>query len=116
MIVTISLRKNFHINGGIEINITSRTKDFTKLYGYIKRVDELFNLVPHELLEEYENSLVLYYETDDIEREEDSLYSKSNRNFNSNIIKLSEDVITFEDFLERENIKLSNNVEVENEL
>lgn len=53
-----------------------------------------------EQLKDFEESLQLYYETDDIDTNKwGELYSKSNTNFNQNIISLSEGTITYDDFI-----------------
>lgn len=53
-------------------------------------------------LKEFEETLDLYYEKNDIDFDENTaeLYSKSNKNFNYSIISFSEGLITYEDFLE----------------
>ena len=55
-----------------------------------------------EQLEDFEETLHLYFETNDIEYDKDTLelYSKSNQQFNSNIICLAEGAESLEDFLE----------------
>ena len=54
-----------------------------------------------EQLNEFEKSLHLYYETDDIAINElGELYSKSNKYFNNNIIALSEGMISYYDLLQ----------------
>ncbi len=86
-------------------------EEFPLLYCYIEKAEELYDIVYYDTLKEYEQSLYLYFETDDIVREDDEIYSKSNNEFNVNIIKLAEDVIQFNYFLENENIKTSENKE-----
>lgn len=86
--------------------------EFPLLYCYIEKVQELLNIIPYDTLKEYENSLHLYFETNDIERKDCELYSKSDVEFNSNIIKLAENVIQFDDFLDNENIEKSENLEL----
>lgn len=67
-----------------------------------------------EELKEFEKTLDLYYEKDDIDFDENTaeLYSKSNKNFNYNIISLSEGIITYEDFLEDYKKDIPNNFEI----
>lgn len=88
-------------------------EEFPLLYYYIEKSEKLFDIVNYDMLKEYEESLNLYFKTDDIIREEDEIYSKSNQEFNRNIIKLADDVIGFNDFLENENIKKSEKTELE---
>lgn len=53
-----------------------------------------------EQLNEFEETLHLYYETEDIDTNKwGELYSKSNKSFNNNIISLSEGMITYDDFI-----------------
>lgn len=53
-----------------------------------------------EQLKDFEESLHLYYETDDIDTNQwGELYSKSNTSFNHNIISLSEGMIEYNDFI-----------------
>lgn len=53
-----------------------------------------------EELKDFEKSLQLYHETDDIDINElGELYSKSNTDFNENIIALSEGSISYDDFI-----------------
>lgn len=53
-----------------------------------------------EQLKDFEESLHLYYETDDIDTNKwGELYSKSNKAFNNNIISLSEGMIDYNDFI-----------------
>ncbi len=53
-----------------------------------------------EQLKDFEESLHLYYETDDIDTNQwGELYSKSNTTFNHNIISLSEGMIDYNDFI-----------------
>lgn len=53
-------------------------------------------------LDDFEKTLYLYFEIDDIELDNVNLeiYSKSNSKFNSNIIFLAEGLLTYEEFLE----------------
>lgn len=88
-------------------------EEFPLLYYYIEKSEKLFDIVNYDMLKEYEESLNLYFKTDDIIREDDEIYSKSNQEFNRNIIKLADDVIGFNDFLENENIKKSEKTEAE---
>ncbi len=87
-------------------------EEFPLLYCYIEKAEELYDIVSYDTLKEYEQSLHLYFETDDIVREDDEIYSKSNTEFNVNIIKLADNVIQFKDFLENENIKINENAEL----
>lgn len=66
------------------------------------KIFEFFNYFSLEQLEDFEKTLHLYFETDDIEYDKNTLelYSKSNSYFNSNIICLAERAESFEDFLE----------------
>lgn len=96
-----------------------REKTMNEKYPYLKQYlsHENFNIIKGSVHgdEEYKNnilifldeSLRLYYETDDLVLDtfDDHLYSKTGRQFNSNIIKLSNDVITIEDFLENSNLE-----------
>lgn len=53
-----------------------------------------------EQLNEFEETLHLYYETEDIDTNKwGELYSKSNKSFNNNIISLSEGMISYDDFI-----------------
>ena len=65
-------------------------------------------------LKEFEETLDLYYEKNDIDFDENTaeLYSKSNKYFNYNIISLSEGIITYEDFLEDYKKDIPNNFEL----
>ena len=108
----------FNFNDNFDLDITDKLKnyldkeEFSLIYYYIAKSDILFDNVPYEQLKKYENSLHLYYETDDIIIEKyDDLYSKSDKEFSKNIIKLAEDVISYDEFKEREN--LSFNIELE---
>lgn len=87
-------------------------EEFPLLYCYIEKAEELYDIVSYDTLKEYEQSLHLYFETDDIVREDEQIYSKSNTEFNVNIIKLADDVIQFKDFLENENIEINENAEL----
>lgn len=96
-----------------------REKNMNEKYPYLKQYlsHENYNIIEGSVHgdEEYKNnvlmfldeSLRLYYETDDLALDtfDDHLYSKTGRQFNSNIIKLSDDVITIEDFLENSNLE-----------
>lgn len=96
-----------------------REKNMNEKYPYLKQFlsHENYNIIKGSVHgdEEYKNnalmfldeSLRLYYETDDLALDafDDHLYSKTGRQFNSNIIKLSDDVITIEDFLENSNLE-----------
>ena len=66
------------------------------------KIFEFFDYFSLEQLEDFEKTLHLYFETDDIEYDKETLemYSKSNAMFNSNIICLAEGAETLEDFLE----------------
>lgn len=61
---------------------------------------DFYNYFSLEQLNEFEESLHLYYETEDIDTNEwGELYSKSNKSFNNNIISLSEGTISYDDFI-----------------
>lgn len=66
-------------------------------------IDDEIDFYKHfslEQLKDFETSLHLYYETDDIDTNEyGELYSKSNTTFNHNIISLSEGMIDYNDFV-----------------
>lgn len=74
-------------------------------YPLIKKyiIDDEIDFYKHfslEQLKDFETSLHLYYETDDIDTNEyGELYSKSNTTFNHNIISLSEGMIDYNDFI-----------------
>lgn len=62
--------------------------------------DNFYNYFSLEQLNEFEKSLHLYYETDDMEIDKiRGLYSKSNQFFNNDIISLSEGMINYYDFV-----------------
>ncbi len=67
-----------------------------------EKIFEFFEYFTLEQLEDFEETLHLYFETNDIEYDKDTLelYSKSNQQFNSNIICLAEGAESLEDFLE----------------
>ena len=67
-----------------------------------EKIYEFFDYFSLEQLEDFEETLHLYFETEDIVYDKDTLelYSKSNKHFNSNIICLAEKTKTLEDFLE----------------
>ncbi len=72
---------------------------------YLVLEEENFEFYRHFSLEElndFEKTLYLYFEADDIELDNVTLemYSKSNSKFNSNIICLAEGLLTYEEFLE----------------
>ncbi len=72
---------------------------------YLVLKKENFEFYRHFSLEElndFEKTLYLYFEADDIELDNVTLemYSKSNSKFNSNIICLAEGLLTYEEFLE----------------
>lgn len=83
-----------------------RVKDeFPLLEKYIVDDEIAFDFYDNftlEELKEFEETLDLYYEKNDIDFDENTaeLYSKSNKNFNYSIISFSEGLITYEDFLE----------------
>lgn len=61
---------------------------------------DFYNYFSLEQLNDFEQSLYLYYETDDIDTSKwGELYSKSNTPFNHNIISLSEGMIDYDDFI-----------------
>lgn len=78
-----------------------------KYYPLLKRhileedkVSDFFNHFSLEQLNDFEESLHLYYETNDIDADEwGVLYSKSNNDFNYNIIAVSEGTLDFNDFM-----------------
>ncbi len=67
-----------------------------------EKIFEFFDYFTLEQLEDFEKTLHLYYETDDMyyDKETLELHSKSNSNYNSNIICLAEKATTYEDFIE----------------
>lgn len=75
---------------------------------------DFYNNFTLDELKEFEETLDLYYEKNDIDFDENTaqLYSKSNKNFNYNIISLSEGIITYEDFLEDYKKDIPNNFEL----
>ena len=109
----------YNFNDIIKDNVSKELRklldkeEFPLIFCYIEKAEELFDIVPYDTLIEYEKSLYLYFETSDIIREEDEIYSKSNNTFNKNIIKLSESVIEYDTFIENEQLKECENVETE---
>lgn len=80
-------------------------EQFPLLQKYILEDKEVFDFFNHFSLEElnnFEKTLYLYFETDDIDfdKERIELYSKSNYNFNSNILYLAEGMLTYDDFMD----------------
>ena len=78
---------------------------FPLLQKYIleeNEIYEFFNRFSLEELEDFEKTLYLYFEIDDIDYDSNAmeLYSKSNSSFNSNIIYLAEGNLSYEDFME----------------
>lgn len=72
---------------------------------YIAREEQFEDFCSHfseEQLNYFEKTLYLYFETDDIDfnKNEGCLYSKSNTDFNSNIIYLAEGNLSYTDFLQ----------------
>lgn len=66
----------------------------------IDNEEDFYNYFTLEQLNEFEESLHLYYETNDIDTNKwGELYSKSNKYFNNNIIALSEGMISYYDFI-----------------
>lgn len=67
-----------------------------------EKIVDFFNHFSLEQLDEFEATLHLYFETDDMyyDKETLELHSKSNSNYNSNIICLAEKATTYEDFIE----------------
>jgi len=66
----------------------------------IENETEFYDYFSLDELKEFEETLHLYYETDDIETNNfGELYSKENNYFNNNIIYLSEGMISYEDFI-----------------
>lgn len=62
--------------------------------------DDFYDYFSLEQLNEFEESLHLYYETDDMEIDKiRGLYSKSNKSFNNDIISLSEGMIEYYDLV-----------------
>lgn len=67
----------------------------------IENEEDFYTYFSLEQLNEFEESLHLYYETDDIDTNKwGELYSKSNKYFNNNIIALSEGMISYYDLLQ----------------
>ena len=78
---------------------------FPLLQKYILEDDKVYDFFNHfslEELEDFEKTLHLYFETNDIQHDNKTLelYSKSNSNFNSNIIQLAEGLSSYENFME----------------
>lgn len=67
-----------------------------------EKIFDFFNYFSLKQLDDFEKTLYLYFETDDIKYDKETLelYSKSNNVFNSNIICLVEGVVSYEDFVE----------------
>lgn len=66
----------------------------------IEDESDFYNYFSPEQLNEFETSLHLYYETDDIDTNKyGELYSKTNKSFNNDIICLSEGMINYYDFV-----------------
>lgn len=66
----------------------------------IENETEFYDYFSLDELKEFEETLHLYYETDDIKTNNfGELYSKENNYFNNNIISLSEGMISYEDFI-----------------
>lgn len=66
----------------------------------IKNEDDFYGYFSIEQLDKFEESLHLYYETEDIDTNEfRELYLKSNKTFNNDIICLSEGMIDYYDFI-----------------
>ena len=65
-----------------------------------EKIFEFFDYFSLEQIEDFENSLYLYYILNDIIYESNELVSKEDYLFNSDIIRLSEGLITYEDFIE----------------
>lgn len=79
-------------------------KHYPLIEKYIARDEQLQDFLNHfseEQLDFFEKTLHLYFETNDIDFDENEvgLYSKSNTNFNSNIIYLAEGNLSYEDFM-----------------
>ena len=67
----------------------------------IENEEDFYTYFSLEQLNEFEESLHLYYETDDIDTNKwGELYSKSNKYFNNDIIALSEGMISYYDLLQ----------------
>lgn len=106
----------FNYNGKWEFYITF--KELKKMgYGFMvkdnyplikkyavseEKIFDFFNYFSLKQLDDFEKTLYLYFETDDIKYDKETLelYSKSNNVFNSNIICLVEGVVSYEDFVE----------------
>lgn len=67
-----------------------------------KNIYDFFNHFSLEQLENFEKTLHLYFETNDIciDKNTLELYSKSNTHFNSDILRLAEKTESYEDFIE----------------
>ncbi len=78
------------------------------------KIFEFFDYFSLEQLKDFEETLHLYFETNDIEYDKDTLelYSKSNNYFNSDIICLAEGAESLEDFLEDYKEKSANYYEL----
>ena len=66
-----------------------------------EEIFDFFDYFSLEQLEKFQNTLHLYFETDDIDYDENEmgLYSKSNNDFIPNIIYLAEGNLSYEDFM-----------------
>ncbi len=85
-----------------ELGFANQIKDeMPFLEQYIVKDDEFYDKFSLEQLEYFEQTLRLYYLTDDIylDKDDKTLYSKSHTLFCNDIIRLAEGVITYEDFL-----------------
>lgn len=67
-----------------------------------EEIFDFFDYFSLEQLENFQNTLHLYFETDDIDYDENEigLYSKSNNDFIPNIIYLAEGNLSYEDFIQ----------------
>lgn len=80
-------------------------KQYPLIEKYLAPEEQIVDFYNYFLLEElnlFERTLYLYYETDDIAYDEEKveLYSKSNSEYNSNIIYVSEGMLSLEDFIQ----------------
>lgn len=67
-----------------------------------EEIENFYSYFSLEELNEFERTLYLYYETDDIDYNTESmeLYSKTDSKYNTNIIYISEGMLSLEDFIQ----------------
>ena len=77
-----------------------------------EKIFEFFDSFSLEQIKDFENSLYLYYVTNDIIYDRYELISREGYLFNSDIIKLAEGLITYEDFIENNKNKETSKYEI----